>query len=336
MKLNIDLLKEITVGATDIVEENGAFSFIRLTKEQDRLYSETNQTFRDRSLAPAGVKFSFKTDSKNLFIKLKAEYLLPRKYFSLDVFVNGKPVGYLDNFSDIGTDNYIEQDYQVGEFSKSFDLGDGEKNVCVHLPFSVKMELSEISIDDNALVEGIKPEKKLLALGDSITQGYDALRPSNRYITNLADRMGAEEFNKAVGGDVFFPELARLKESFVPEYILVAYGTNNWTATDKETFETNCKTFFENLAESYPTSKIFALSPIWRKDHNEVKGFGPFKAIEQCIEEAVLQHENITFISGFDLIPGNEELFSDTYLHPNDKGFEYYLNNLYDRIRNEI
>ena len=71
-----------------------------------------------------------------------------------------------------------------------------KKTVCVHLPWSVKTLIEEISIDDNAFVKGVKPKKKLLAYGDSITHGYDALRPSNRYISKFADKIGDEEFNK--------------------------------------------------------------------------------------------------------------------------------------------
>lgn len=336
MKLNLNQLKEITTGAVNIEEADGAFRFKRFTKEQDALYKNTNKTFYDRALAPAGIKFHFKTNSTNLFIKIKTEYLLPRKYFSLDVFVNDEPIGYIDNFSDMGVAEYIDQDYQVGEFSKTFALGDGEKTVRLHLPFSVKMELLEFSLDDNAFIEGIKPKRKLLAIGDSITQGYDALRPSNRYAAKLADLLDAEEFNKGVGGEIFFPELSVFKEAFVPDYIIVAYGTNDWTTSDKETFEIKCSDFFKNLAINYPQSKIFALSPIWRKDNKEVKGFGPFKTIEQHIEKTAAQYENITFFSGFDLIPENEEFFSDGYLHPNDKGFEHYVENLYAKIKNEI
>ena len=70
MKLNIEQLKEITLGAIDILEENGVFTFRRFTKAQDELYASGHMSYHNRSKAPAGVKFNFKTDSKNLFIKI--------------------------------------------------------------------------------------------------------------------------------------------------------------------------------------------------------------------------------------------------------------------------
>lgn len=272
-----------------------------------------------------------------MFIKLKTLHLPIRKYFSVDVFVNDKAIGYIDNFSEetLGSD-YLQQEFSLGEFSKEFILGDGEKTVCIHLPWTVKTLLEEISIDDNSFLEGIKPQKKLLAYGDSITQGFDALRPSNRYVARLADRLLAEEFNKGIGGEGFFPELAELKDSFVPDYITVAYGTNDWNGIDKETFQTKCKTFFANLSKNYPDSKIFAITPIWRKDHSENRIFGPFETVEKYIRELVKDHKNITVITGYDLVPEHESYFADLYLHPNDNGFACYAKNLYDKIKAEI
>ena len=38
--------------------------------------------------------------------------------------------------------------------------------------------------------------------------------------------------------------------------------------------------------------------------------------------------ENVHFIDCFGFIPEDTALFSDAYLHPNDKGFLYYANGL--------
>ena len=190
MNLNLEQLLQITTGVVKIKEENGWFSFNRFTTEQENLYQITNQDFYNKTFSTAGVKFSFKTDSKNLFLKLKTSSSTTRKYFSVDVFVNHCAIGYIDNFSDTELEcNYTQQEFLLGEFSKNFELADGEKTVCVHFPWSVQTLIEEISVDDNSFIEGIKPKKKLLAYGDSITHGYDALRPSNRYIAKLADRL---------------------------------------------------------------------------------------------------------------------------------------------------
>lgn len=337
MKLNLNQIKEITTGAVRIEEENEMISFKRFTEEQEELYRVTDKSFYDKALSTAGIKLLFKTNSESLFLKLKTMVSTTRKYFSVDIFVDGEPIGYIDNFSNLEIPhNYTRINFPLGEFLGKFQLGEGEKIVCIHLPWSVITFVEEISIDDNAFIEGIKPMKKLIALGDSITHGYDALRPSNRYMAKLADMLGAEEYNKAIGGESFFPELAKLKDSFKPDYITVAYGTNDWNNIDRETFNNKCKDFYTNISQNYPQTKIFAITPIWRKDMNEYRKFGKFEDIEKDIRNAVKDLENIKVISGMDFVPKEEKYFADLRLHPNDAGFEYYAENLYKEIKKGI
>ena len=337
MKLSFEQIKEIATGAVDSHIEDGMLHLRRFTPEQMERYRVSNEMFYKKTFALSGMKLLFKTNSKNLFMKFKTEYVGSRKYFSIDIFVNGKPVDYIDNFSDVEIPQmYTTMELPLGDFSKNIYLGDGEKTVCVYLPLSVKTLFEEISVDDNSFVEAIKPEKKLIVFGDSITQGYDALRPSNRYIAKIADLLCAEEYNKAIAGEMFFPELAKLKDSFKPDYILVSYGSNDWFNRDMETFKVKCKGFFENLAKSYPNTKIFAVTPIWRKNMTKERPFGDFKLVDPLIRNVVKDIENISVISGFDFVPKDEKYFADLKVHPNDNGFKYYAENLYREIKTKI
>ena len=249
------------------------------------------------------------------------------------MFVNGKAVGYLENISQAEIPAvYKKAELPQGPFGKEFALGDGDKEVCVYLPWSVCPAVDEISLDDGAYVVPVKPDKKLLAFGDSITQGYDALRSSMRYTSLLADKLQAEEFNKGIGGEIFFPALAQTKDDISPDYITVAYGTNDWSKETEEDFKVRCREFYVALSNHYPQAKIFAITPIWRKDYQGERAFGPFELVEQDIRAAVADLHNVTVISGFDFVPKDESYFSDLRLHPNDKGFEYYSDNLYSEI----
>ncbi len=337
MKLNLNQIKEITIGAVRVEEENGLINLYRFTKEQEDLYKARSQDFYMKTFSTAGIRLLFRTNSKSLYLKVVTEQGSSRTYFSLDVFCDGKPVGFIDNFSNVVlAHSYTKIQLPFGEFSKEFQLGDGIKTVCIYMPWSAKTSIKEMIVDDDAFTEAIKPQKKLLAFGDSITQGYDGLRSSNRYVAKLADEFGLEEINKGIGGEVFFAEFAKLKEPFVPDYITVAYGTNDWNRKEFNTFEINCRGFFENLSLNYPDAKIFAITPIWRKDMHEERAFGEFKKVDEYIRSVAKDFKNITVISGFDFVPKEESLFADMRLHPNDKGFEHYFNSLYDKIKSEI
>ena len=341
MKLTLDQIKSITTGACRVEEIDGGIRFFRFTKEQELLYEKASEElgrgFYDRRLATAGVRLRFATDSKTLKLAGEEASCTSRMYYSFDVFVNGKPIGYIDNFSDVSLPvDYTEVRLLEGEFSKEFDLGDGHKEVCVYFPWSAYPTLREVSIDDGAFIKPIKPTKKLLAFGDSITQGYDALRPSKRYVSLVADELGFEEINKGIGGEIFFPPLAETKEDFTPDYITVAYGTNDWSTTSGENFKENCKAFYASLSKNYPTAKIFAICPIWRKNYKDEKPFGPFEKVEEIIREVVGELENVTVIPGFDLVPKDEKYFADLRLHPTASGFEHYAKNLCRELKDKI
>lgn len=337
MKLNIEQIKAITRGAVRVTEEGEAFRFYRFTKEQEELYRITSEDFFRKTFSTAGVRLVFKTNSQTLYLRTEVFKGSSRKYFSFDVLVDGKPVGYLNNFSDVEMPKaYTGVDLPFGTHEKTFDLGEGDKTVCVYFPWSVKPFVEEISIDDGAYVEPVKAEKKLLVYGDSITHGYDALKSANRYAARLADSLGVEEINKAIGGETFFPALAELKDDFEPDYITVAYGTNDWSHTSEELFKKNCKAFYTALTKNYPNAKIFAITPIWRKDHEAWRPFGPFVNVEKDIREAVESLENVTVIPGFDFVPKDPDYFSDLSLHPNDEGFDHYFNNLQPKIFAEL
>lgn len=333
MILDLYSLKSLTNGACRVIQENGYFSFYRFTEEQERLYKERSADFYNKTFSTSGITLKFKTDSTQLFIDTEIFKGTSRSYFAFDLVINGKLVDSLCNFSEESLSrDYTTEVLPLGNHSKTFELGDGEKEVMLYFPYSVDAKVKEISLN-GSFITPVKFDKKLLAFGDSITHGYDALHPSNKYITRIAEALGAEEYNKAIGGEIFFPELASTSEEFTPDYVMVAYGTNDWSKCDRNTFVENTKRFYANLAQKYPSSTIFALTPIWRKGNESTEKAFAFSEIEGVIREACAPYDNIKVISCFDFVPHDENNFADLRLHPNDKGFDFYYNGLLDRIK---
>ncbi|MBO5836690.1 MAG: SGNH/GDSL hydrolase family protein [Oscillospiraceae bacterium] len=327
--MNLQQISQITLGAVEIKQQADGIHFYRFTEQQQELYKRLKEEFYNKSFSSAGVRMHFRTNSDSLFLKVQTGYGSSRSYFAIDVFVNGEKLDDLNNYSGLDTNrNYTKDSFAYGEFSKEFSLGKGEKTVCIYFPWSVEIVLQQMSLDDGAIIAPVKPKKKLLCFGDSITQGYDALSPSNRYASKLADFLEAEEYNKAIGGEVFFPALAATKEDFVPDYITVAYGTNDWNRCTKEEFICNCRDFFSNLHKNYPNVRTLVITPIWRKEMCEDRSFGSFSDVEKILQTHTASFGNISVIRGFEFVPTDEKLFADQRLHPNDAGFEFYFNNL--------
>lgn len=335
MKVFIDKIKEITLGAVNIEYIDGYYKFHRFTEEQEKYYESTDAICYVRVPATAGIKMHFATDGDKLSIKVKAKLASSRSFFSLDFFINGVYIDSLDNFTcaDI-IDEYPKQSFCLGEFEKTFILGEGEKEISIYFPWSVELDVKEIEIVNATFINALKPEKKILFYGDSITQGYDAMRSFNRYANSLAEALNAEEINKGIGGEGFAPYLAALRESFMPEYICVAYGTNDWCNSYFEDFSNRLEKFFFILNQNYPESKIFAISPIWRKDYKKNTRGWDFSTVKKTTDRIAKEYNNVFVINGFGLVPHNEKYFSDNFnVHPNDLGFNKYSRNLIGKIK---
>lgn len=334
MKLELSQIRSITLGAEEVTCEADGFHFYRFNRQQMELYRETNEDFYRKCSATSGIKLQFSTDSETLKLDIAVSIASRRHYFSVDVFVDGVLLDCLDNLTDDLPLDYTEVVLPLGEFSKDFVLGKGMKKVCVYLPWSACAVIKNMELDDNAQILPIKPKYKLLAFGDSITQGYDAQRPSNKYITRLAEAMDAEECNKGIGGAQFYPPMAEAEAGAAPDYIVVAYGTNDWCYSKREKFIAGSRAFYAALSNQYPQAKIFAMTPIWRADWEQEQQVGPFHDVEQIIRDAVKDLENVTVVRCFDMVPKNVDFYADLRLHPNDAGFAHYADNLYRAIQN--
>jgi len=81
---------------------------------------------------------------------------------------------------------------------------DGKLNrVTVFLPNLSKVKLYDAELRDSSRIIPAKKKGKILFYGDSITQGYDAIRPSKSYVNGFCFANDIEPINLGIGGDVF-------------------------------------------------------------------------------------------------------------------------------------
>ncbi|MDY3845975.1 MAG: SGNH/GDSL hydrolase family protein [Eubacteriales bacterium] len=325
MKIQEKQLREIVHGAERVTEEKNGFRFHRFTEEQEEYYRENSpEDFYLKALATSGISLAFKTDSRTLRISINNTIASSRRFAFLDIEADKEIISH------IGSD-----EKGIGEFAGTVDLGEGIKRVCIYFPQLVSATLKELELDDGSLLEPIPMSRKMLLFGDSITQGYDALYPSHTYATGLAGLLNADARNKGIGGEVFQPALALKADSdFEPDIITVAYGTNDFTRRSSDVLREKAYAFYRNISETYPTAKIFAISPIWRGDKSRVKKCEkPFEWVSECIEGIARQFQNVIFIDGINLVPHDPACYSPDGLHPNDIGFATYTERLYASVK---
>lgn len=337
MKLSYEQIKSVTLGAAYIEKNDEQIIFHRFTQQEEALYKSIGYKYYKKTFANSCISIEFQTNSSSLFIKTRITPRSSRNFYSHDVYVDDIFCDTLQGTVDVSNSdsdiNYAiaEKNFTIGEYGKI-------KNIRIHLPWSCSSDIIELSIDDGATVFPIEKKCKVLLYGDSITQGYDAAYTSNSYASRLILNLNAEARNKGIGGEVFRPELAEIRNNdFEPDVITVAYGTNDWSdGISKELFERKTDDFFAALTQNYPNSKIFAIAPIWRADFLEYRPFGKFEGLKECLEKLSKKHTNVILIDGFDFVPHDCNLFSDKSLHPNDEGFTYYANTLTEKIKNHL
>ena len=178
------------------------------------------------------------------------------------------------------------------------------------------------------------PAKKMLVYGDSITHGNTTRYTCNHYIPRLARAMQIQVRNKAIAGTTTFPEMAQLESPYDPDYVLVAYGSNDWDRHEEDFFVENYRNMMQTIADKYPQAQVFVISPIWRADQDtRERKMGPLSTIEKNIFAITAAYPNVTAISGIDLVPHDLQYYADAGLHPNDQGYEFYFNNLWPKIK---
>ena len=330
MRLTLEQICAVAQGAERIVQEDDGIRFYRF-REEERLVYPAIEHYDNITAATAGIQLEFSTDATDLYMQVTTKKATNRSFFCHDIFVNDRLVGCLRNYPDgIGDTNYSHDEFSLGQFSGSYSLGAGNKTVRIVFPWSVVSCLEDLTLKNATFITPVKHSKTVLMYGDSITQGYDSLNPSQSYSLQLARHLDAEAYIKAIGGEVFRPGLSQVAPIHNPDYITVAYGTNDWNiAKDEETFVENCNGFLEALSQNYPQAKIFVISPIYRTDTlNPDKSICPFQRIEETIQKAAAPLNNVTFLSGKDMIPPDALVLADRWIHPNNQGFAHYFENL--------
>ena len=326
--MTLQEIQSITFGAAYIEEQDGQIIFHRFTKQQEEMYQQRNTEFYKKAFATAGIFMEFTTDSTTLSMSAIVTPGSSRKFFTHSIYVNQERIGE------------ITSEFAENETNKSvhgtFDLGSGTKQVKIYFPWSAASRLTDFSLDPGCVITPVAKEKNILIFGESITQGYDAETPEFSYASRLAERLHANARNKAIGGEIFWPELAAARDTFAPDLITVAYGTNDWSHCTTENFRANSHGFYENLCHAYPDTPIFALAPIWRADIDGPRPMGAFTNVRDYFLELSKEFPQITVLDGIDYLPHETGYFSDLYLHPNDAGFHYYADGLWKKLSTHL
>ena len=331
MQVNTELLKKLLKGAVSVQNEDEWLCLYRFTEKQSNYYFEkTPDTLYPKTFATAGMKLDLVTDANEISFDFRVFAASSRTFYSVDLYIDGV-------FSD---EMYVMNILRKKSGSVSFVLPKGTHRLTVYFPNLMRMDIANVRLTGASFAESVPSKMKILCLGDSITQGYDAYHSSLSYVNRISEALDAEILNQAIGAEVFDEKILDEELPFDPDLITIAYGTNDWAVLEsKEQFFTGAENFFKKIKNIYPDKKIVYISPIWRGDYQ--RPFGTQDTAVGGFEESVkalqiLAKENgLIIVDGVPLTPHHSDFFADQFLHPNDLGFGFYAENLLKALKKE-
>ena len=295
------------------LDEESRLRFRRFTPEQVEDYFADGPDFAVRCRASANVTLDFITDSDRIEMAYDLLVGSSRKTYDIDLYVDGTLL-----------DTKHEEGFEPG--AAAFSLPEGSHRVTLFLPWSAELMLRSFALSDGASVAPAPPKSmRILAIGDSITQGYKARHPGCSWVGKVTRDLDAEVFDLGVGGYRFMTNSLKHPTAWQVDLILLAYGTNDYSKyEEKQTVADGAEAYMARLTELYPETPILMMLPIYRNDpsYQEKSARRPYdlEDVRQILRGIAKRYPQVTVLES-DFYPHHADFFAPDFLHPNDLGF---------------
>ena len=308
--IEFQTIKNITVGAAEIWQEEDGVHFTKCNKQQIQAWEKIEPAcILNNVLATTGVRLDFHTNSP---------------FVEVQVARGNK---YEVKIDDVLTHQFVNP--SNGTFSFRFDLKNNGENSHVVLVLPCHDDggvITSMTIQEGALITPHTFDKKILFLGDSITQGWESQFNSLSFAYLVSDFLNANSIIQGIGSSRFEPTTV-FDIGFNPDIVFVAYGTNDFGHLDSlDELKTNAYDYLEKVKQIYSNAQIYVISPIWRTNEDIIYKMGSFYDCNNAIKETT-KALNLCVIDGEKLVPPHTQFMADC-LHPNDLGFSVYALNL--------
>ncbi len=313
--------------------------FFDMTKKLTRLPDEIIQRVPSLDFLGRrcpGARVGFRTNSKNIKIKIKYETL------SIDVGMSIYACQSAFVFAgERGNSKFLglvsPWNYDCKEFEKTLQKSGEMEDVLILLPRNEIIEDVTISIDDEAEIlppTPYKHSKPILYYGSSITEGGISCNPSSAYNSIISRHLDVDYYNFGFSGNAK-GELEMADYINTIDFSIFVYDYDH-NAPDVEHLKRTHEPFFKRIRKKHPSVPIVMMTrPCATYGDDEIARRAVVKA---TYDNAVLAGDkNVYFIDGeryFKDFSDRELCFIDT-VHPNDLGF-YKMAEIVEPVIKEI
>ncbi len=265
-------------------------------KTKDLLYNPV------KARTSTGMYIEFKSNSPTIKFKFKTAKGNP-KYALFNVFQDGefdKKEGY----------KYVEN----GEMALEISSKNKNKETLYRITFPLMTDIHflGLEIDDKSELCKLKRKSKpvYVAYGDSVTHGTGQKNTSETYAYQLAEKMGYELFNTAVGGAKTSTVMAEMIRDDFKKIdmitVLIGYNDYNGKGISTEEYTKRYTNILNIFREKHPDTKIYCISMTYTTQTNSKTSQIPADDFRKVVREVVAKRQengdkNLFLIKGEDI-----------------------------------
>jgi lysophospholipase L1-like esterase len=212
---------------------------------------------------------------------------------------------------------------QPGAGTVRLPVGPGPTTV--YLPEGMAPTLTSVAGVGAAIAPG-PAQRRWLAYGDSITEGWGASSPGRTWLATAARHLGLEAVNFGYAGSGRGELVVAEAMAAVPaDVITIAFGTNCWgmIAFSEDLLEATVRAFVATVRAGHPRTPVVLVSPVVRPDAETTPNrLGEtLSGLRAAYERAALSlgaaDPSTTLVRGRELVTAGQ--LADG-IHPDDAG----------------
>ncbi len=312
MELSFDEIRSLVHGADHITEEEDGLHFYKCTEKQMAAWEAVEEKFYSGVRATSGIRLELETDAEAITFAAPSGN-------KFEIWVNGM------FYRQILAEEYRKQEEPI----PPVELEPGVKKILFALSSHKTGVLSSFALEGATFCKPITYEKKMLFIGDSITQGWDSQFDTLSFAYRTGMALGVDFHICGVGGGRYLPETFD-RVNFDPDTVVIAYGVNDFNRRgwDASEIAKNASDYLDLVKAAYGDRRVVVLTPIWLASKDAARN-----SLMRSTIANVAKEKGFEVVDGETLFPKNTAFYADGYLHPNDLGFSIFAERLIDYFR---